>query len=142
MNDMRKLMEAVEQLDETTQKQHLAAVTALVDLLAQDVVDSFDEGTELDIAMKNAVHMVTADIKTRLPERVLHYNKYRESYNATYGIEEDGNADPAQFQHSEQQKSAFISGWEWALATDWNDQLDSETGYVNWASGKPKPDNY
>ena len=66
-------------------------------------------------------------------------NEMRKLMETIEAIEE---ADPAKFQHSAREKSAFISGWEWALATDWNNQLDSEAGYVNWASGKPKPDNY
>ena len=64
--------------------------------------------------------------------------KLMETIEAIEAIEE---ADPAKFQHSEQQKSAFIAGWEWALATNWTDQLYPDEGYVNWASGKPKPDD-
>jgi len=89
MNDIRKLIEAVEQLDEAPDVSgYASALTGLIDAMAMVIVEDYhDSDDDLDIIIKNMMHDAQTTIKMRLPDRIKHYNKYAQNYKDTYGGE-------------------------------------------------------
>lgn len=152
MNNMRKLMEAV-QLNEYNLDDF--GNDDLIEQLAQNIAEQTMHG--INLTHENSDHvrktsaayaegMVAHLIKNLRNDVSVHIQAHIDEFvSSDNALEEQGFnevADPAKYQHSEREKGAFIAGWEWALATDWNDQLDSEAGYVKWASGEKKPESY
>ena len=91
MNDMRKLMETIEQLSESPDVSgYASAITALIDRMADVIVEDYynSDNSDLDTIIKNIMHDATVTIKLRLPDRIKHYNKYAQNYKDTYGIKE------------------------------------------------------
>lgn len=86
MNDMRKLMEAAEQLEEAPDVSgYASALTNLVDAMAMIIAEDYhDSDVDLDIIIKNMMHDAQTTIKMRLPDRISHYNEYMQNYKDSY----------------------------------------------------------
>ena len=91
---MRKLMEAVETLEEGNVAGYASAITNLIDAMAMVIAEDYHASdTSLEIIINNVMHDATTEIKTRLPDRIKHYNEYMQNYKNTFGesVEESLN---------------------------------------------------
>ena len=86
MNDMRKLIEAVETLEEGNVAGYASAITNLIDAMAFVIAeDYYNSETSAEIIINNVMHDATTEIKMRLPDRIRHYNEYMKNYKDTFG---------------------------------------------------------